>query len=98
MRMALRACSLLVTTVLAGGAQSRAQTIPPAEPARENALLAAQQNERIISLIDQLADQARQADDLIFAVRAQSQAATLIWPYDPERARAIYRRAFNSLT
>ncbi|HYV04807.1 MAG TPA: hypothetical protein VFB82_09485, partial [Blastocatellia bacterium] len=48
MRMALRACSLLVTTVLAGGAQSRAQTIPPAEPARENALLAAQQNERII--------------------------------------------------
>ncbi|MEK6303760.1 MAG: hypothetical protein AABO41_23895 [Acidobacteriota bacterium] len=91
---------------LAGAAESRAQAIAPTEPASENSSattqpndrLAAQQNERIISLIDQLADQARQAEDMIFAVRAQSQAATLIWPYDPERARAIYRRAFHSLT
>jgi hypothetical protein len=33
-----------------------------------------------------------------FAVRTQSQAATLLCPYDPGRARAIYRRAFQTLT
>jgi hypothetical protein len=30
-------------------------------------------------------------------VRAQSLAATLLWPYDCKQARAIYRRAFQSL-
>jgi hypothetical protein len=95
-----------LTLMLAGAVESRAQSIAPAEPPRENPSaaaqqserLAAQQNERIISLLDQLADQARQSDDMTFAVRAQSQAATLLWPHDPERARAIYRRAFQSVT
>ncbi len=52
---------------------------------------------RITLLLSHLADQARLSDDLTFAVRAQSQAATLLWPYDCERARAIFRQAFQSL-
>lgn len=52
---------------------------------------------RITLLVSQLADQARLSEDLAFAVRAQSQAATLLWPYDRERARAIFRQAFQSL-
>jgi hypothetical protein len=56
-----------------------------------------QQISRITSLLERLADEARASDDLAFAVRAQSQAATLLWPQDAERARSIYRRAFESL-
>jgi hypothetical protein len=52
---------------------------------------------RIILLLEQLADQARASENLAFAVRAQSHAAALLWPLDPEQARAIYRRAFGSL-
>jgi hypothetical protein len=47
--------------------------------------------------LEQLADQAVASDNLTFAVRAQSQAAKLLWSQDPARARAIYRRAFQSL-
>jgi hypothetical protein len=87
-------------------ADSRGQSASPAESGRGNASidthqnerLAAQQNERITSLLEHLAEQARQSDDVTFAVRTQSQAATLLCPYDPVRARAIYRRAFQSLT
>jgi hypothetical protein len=53
---------------------------------------------RITLLLSHLADQARLSDDLAFAVRAQSQAANLLWPYDCERARAIFRQAFQSLS
>ena len=56
-----------------------------------------EQNGRVTFLLANLADQARLSDDLAFAARAQSQAATLLWPYDRERARAIFRRAFQSL-
>lgn len=56
------------------------------------------QNSRITSLLEQLADQSRASENLAFATRAQSQAATLLWPHDPERARSIYRRAFQTLT
>src|SRR6185503_18582116 len=52
---------------------------------------------RIILLLEQLADQARASENVAFAVRAQSHAAALLWPLDPEQARAIYRRAFDSL-
>ena len=52
---------------------------------------------RITLLLSHLADQARLSEDLAFAVRAQSQAALLLWPYDCERARAIFRQAFQSL-
>jgi len=55
------------------------------------------QHDRILPLLAALADQASLSADLIFAVRAQSQAATLLWPYDREQARAIYGRAFQSL-
>ncbi|MFY9608748.1 MAG: hypothetical protein WAU45_09065, partial [Blastocatellia bacterium] len=104
-RTPLRACAIaaLLFVVLT---DSRGQSISPVESARGNASidtqqnerLAAQQNERIISLLEQLAEQARQSDNLNFAVRTQSQAATLLCPHDPVRARAIYRRAFQSLT
>jgi hypothetical protein len=56
-----------------------------------------QQNDRIIPLLAPLADKASLSGDVTFAVRAQARAATLLWPYDRERARDIYRRALQSL-
>lgn len=56
-----------------------------------------QQNTRIVALLEQLADQARASANIAFAVRAQSQAARLLWAQEPDRARAIYQRAFHSL-
>jgi len=53
---------------------------------------------RIVSIVALLADQARMSRDLAFAVRAQSRAASLLWPYDRKRARIIYRRTFKALT
>jgi hypothetical protein len=47
-------------------------------------------------LLAQIADQARTSEDTAFAVRVQSQAATLMWPMDRERARAVFRRAFQT--
>jgi hypothetical protein len=94
--MVVRSSAVSIALALAGSvvcAQSRQSDIP----SQPDSPTATQQNVRIISLVEQLADQARASEDLTFAVRAQSQAAKLLWPLDPERARTIYRRAFQSL-
>jgi len=70
---------------------------PQVAPLGPEAPMIPQLHGRIKPLLGPLADQARLSGDLIFAVRAQAQAATLLWPYDRERARAIYRRAFQPL-
>ena len=57
----------------------------------------AAQNSRIQALLVYLADEARASDDLAFSVRAQAQAAELLWSRDAERARQIFRRAYDSL-
>jgi hypothetical protein len=93
----VRGCAVLIVLALAPNVV-RAQVREAAAVGNvENREEAPQQSSRIISLLTQLADQARASDDLAFAVRAQSQAATLLWPQDAEQARSIYRRAFESL-
>lgn len=74
-----------------------AQNQQPATPAKENSDVVARQKTRVISLLEGLADQARASENLAFAVRAQSQAAALLWSQDPERARVIFRDAFQAL-
>jgi transposase len=84
--------------VLAGAVDTHAQRPRANEPAARSSEQTARQDARIPLLLVQLADQARSSDDLAFAVRAQSQAGTLLWPQDRDKARSIYRRAFNSLS
>jgi len=74
-----------------------AQNQLPATIAAQKQEFTSQQNLRIVALLEQLADQARLSSNLGFAVRAQSQAAKLLWPQERDRARAIYQRAFQSL-
>jgi hypothetical protein len=87
----------LISIILINAITVNAQVDPPGHAAHAQAIVVPQQNDRIIPLLAPLADQASLSGDLTFAVRAQARAATLLWPYDRERARAIYRRASQSL-
>jgi hypothetical protein len=99
----LRACAILIALAVALNlapmvhAQVQQSATALVENAENIQGVAQQQNFRIVSLLEQLADEARASDDLAFAVRAQAQAATLLWVHDAELARSIYRRAFESL-
>src|SRR4030095_6841597 len=90
----VRSCAVSIALALAGSI-ALAQGDKPLT--RTPRVLSAQRNTRIVSLLEQLADQALASENLTFAVRAQSQAAKLLWSQDPARARAIFQRAFQSL-
>lgn len=97
----LKGCAVLVVLAL-GPIVANAQLSQPAASGvvkieKEEDLQQATRASRITSLLERLADEARASDDLAFAVRAQGQAATLLWPRDAGRASSIYRRAFESL-
>ena len=95
-RMVVRSCAVSIALALAGSVVCGQSQQPTTLVAQEPESIA-QQNTRIVSLLEQLADQARASENLGFAVRAQSQAARLLWVLEPDRARAIYQRAFQSL-
>src|SRR5215813_8319962 len=90
----VRSCAVSIALALAGSVALAQGDKPPTRTAQ---VIAAQRNARIVSLLEQLADQALASENLTFSVRAQSQAAKLLWSQDPARARAIYQRAFQSL-
>ena len=57
---------------------------------------AAQQRTIAISLVTTLADEARTFKDQTRRARAQAQAADVLWDTDPERARELFRRAWEA--
>ena len=57
---------------------------------------AAQQRTIAISLVTTLADEARSFKDLTRRARVQARAADVIWDSDPERARDLFRRAWEA--
>lgn len=58
--------------------------------------LAAAQRANAIALINTLADESRGFRDVTLRARVQAQAADAIWDTDKERARALFRRAWDS--
>ncbi len=58
----------------------------------------ARRRTRAIALLDETADTARLFDDLFYRARIQTLAADALWPADHERARAIFRRAWDAAT
>lgn len=97
----LKGCAVLVVLAL-GPILADSQVSQPAASGagkieKEEDLQQVTRTSRITSLLERLADEARASDDLVFAVRAQAQAATLLWSRDAARASSIYRRAFESL-
>src|SRR5689334_2681335 len=57
---------------------------------------AAQQRTVAISLVTSLADEARSFKDLTRRARVQARAADVLWDTDPERARELFRRAWEA--
>ena len=53
---------------------------------------------KAIALIDETAERARSFDDLFYRARVQAMAADALWPYDRQKARAIFQRAWNAAT
>jgi hypothetical protein len=94
--MVVRSCAVSIALALAASIVC-GQTQPTKTVAAEESDSIRGQNTRIVSLLEQLADQARASENLAFAVRAQSQAARLLWAQEPDRAREIYQRAFQLL-
>ena len=56
----------------------------------------AQRRAESIALLAETADRAREIEDLFYRARVQSLAGDALWPYDAERARAVFRRAWEA--
>ena len=75
------------TTKRAGDGAARAVAADP---------LAAERRAQAASLITSLADEARGFKDETLRARVQAQAADTLWPTDSERAKALFRRAWDA--
>lgn len=53
---------------------------------------------KALTLLAETAELARTLDDLFYRARLQALAAEALYPFDPQRARAIFRRAWEAAT
>jgi hypothetical protein len=83
---------LLTLTVSAAIAQVKPSKVKAEEPDVE----AEQQREVALSLVISLADEARSFKDQTRRARIQARAADVLWASDPERARELFKRAWDS--
>ena len=73
-----------------------AQTKKPKTNTEEADAEAAQQRTIAISLVTTLADEARSFKDQTRRARVQARAADVLWDTDPDRARDLFRRAWEA--
>ena len=73
-----------------------AQTKKPKTNTEEADAEAAQQRTIAISLVTTLADEARSFKDQTRRARVQARAADVLWDTDPDRARELFRRAWEA--
>jgi len=79
--------------------KAASQNAPPnvdAEQANEKQRLAAERRAVATSLLFDLAEASREFRDLMLRARVQARAADLIWFTDPDRARVLFRRAWDA--
>lgn len=60
--------------------------------------LAEQQRVMALTLISSLANEANSFRDSVWRARAQARAANLLWRFERERARSLFRRAWEAAT
>jgi hypothetical protein len=92
-RFAAIACLCLALFASVTLAQSKKAKPAAAEDADVEA---AQQRTVAISLVSTLADEARSFKDQTRRARVQARAADVLWDTDPERARELFRRAWEA--
>ena len=94
MRLPFAAIAFLCLALFATTALAQSKK---AKPAAEDAdAEAAQQRTVAISLVTTLADEARSFKDQTRRARVQARAADVLWDTDPERARELFRRAWEA--
>ena len=91
---------LLLTLTFTPAIAHESQQEKPAKPAKVKAeeidAEAEQRQEVAISLVVTLADEARSFKDQTRRARVQARAADILWERDPERARELFKRAWDS--
>src|SRR5688572_9131692 len=73
-----------------------AQPKKPKSKTEEVDAEAAQQRTIAVSLVTTLADEAKSFKDQTRRARVQARAADVLWDSDPERARELFRRAWEA--
>jgi hypothetical protein len=101
LRSTLAAALCLLAAAPAHARQQPAPTkqpeTKPAAPARAAAdPLAANRRATAVQLLNSLADEARSFRDPNLRARVQAQTADALWETEPERARALFRRAWDA--
>ena len=91
--MRLPVTALALSLCLSVSFVAQKKTKPNTEEADAEA---AQQRTIAISLVSTLADEARSFKDLTRRARVQARAADVLWESDPERARELFRRAWEA--
>lgn len=95
MRLPFAALACLCLALFASTALAQTRKPKPA-PAEDADAEAAQQRTVAISLVSTLADEARSFKDQTRRARVQARAADVLWDTDPERARELFRRAWEA--
>jgi len=91
------ACLCLALFASTTFAQPKKAKPAAAAPAAEDVdAEAAQQRTVAISLVSSLADEARSFKDQTRRARVQARAADVLWDTDPERARELFKRAWEA--
>ena len=93
MRLPAVALALSLCLSVSSVAQTKKSTKANSEEADAGA---AQQRTIAISLVTTLADEARSFKDQTRRARIQARAADVLWDSDPERARELFRRAWEA--
>src|ERR1051325_5624554 len=92
MRLAVTTLALSLCLSVSATSQTKKAKMNPEEVDAE----AAQQRTIAISLVSTLADEARSFKDQTRRARVQARAADVLWDSDPERARELFRRAWEA--
>src|SRR5262245_3175614 len=90
MRLPVTALALSLCLSVSAVAQKKPK------PNTEEDADAAQQRTVAISLVSTLADEAGSFKDQTRRARVQARAADVLWDSDPERARELFRRAWEA--
>ncbi|MCA1816725.1 MAG: hypothetical protein LC746_10025 [Acidobacteria bacterium] len=100
----MKSAALVALALLALSASAAAQSPAPVNkqpprtksPAVAYDAVAEARRSTAISLVTSLADEARSYRDEILRARVQARAADALWETDQERARALFRRAWDA--
>lgn len=93
---AAAACALSLSLSVVAQQPAQPKTKTPAVARAASDPLAASRRATAITLVNSLADEARSFRDPVLRARVQAQAADALWETDQERARTLFRRAWDA--